>query len=506
MTATFQLLPNPALSTSMVPVSSLDGFFSDWRHGIKDIAGNAQADGTIPLFDPNTDIGMTSAQMRDFFMTAVGKRIKVSAGGKTHWSGQIVRLELTHRGQQFVRTMENLKTRIKIIYSKVGPQLLIDGDVEIGVWTQVGTPSTFALSTSWFAKGTQSMHIVSDAAGEGATIENGASPANVTIAASTAYTASCIVNVVSGVWTLRVVNAGTSEVLASRVSTDTGREWMQCQIPDTNTATSVRLQLVCEDSAQEIYADGAILRKSAVRSETKWYEDTNALADYGRIEEVLLEGEMIDDEADAMAAKELAKKSWLRTLPPVKGSSVKRGRSVDQLIVSCLGMSWSLTWRNALTDGTDQASDHIGNLLDESQFYVSTDGMIDGNSTEVLIESTNPVTLWRNIKKVLESGDGLGNEWLGGGYPDFVFKYEARPTGLQYKILDGVLTHINGALVDPLEFRPGWCLMADMPLYQKPGGSTAIDDPRRFWINETWFVWKNGQAGLEWSREKYGNN
>lgn len=505
MTATFHLLPNPVISTSDIAIASLDTFFSNWRHSIKDLGGNWQADGTIPVFNPETGIGMTSAQMYDFFLTNLGKRIKVAAGGRDYYAGQIARLELMHKGQKFVRTLEELKTRIKIIYSKVGPQLLTNGDVETGLWTQVGTPSTFEISTTWWAKGTQSMHIVSDAANEGATVEDGGSPANITITAATAYTASVIVNVVSGVWTLQVVDAATpADVIASRVSSETGREWLQCQVPDSNAVTSVQVRLVCADAAQEIYADSAIFRKSSVRSETAWTADTIAESDFGRIESVLLEGEMTDDEADAVASRELAERSWARTQPADRGSSGTGGKA-DQLIISCLGLAWTISWRYALTDGTDQADNHVTNLIDESQFFSSSNAVIDTNTTEVLLESSNPVTVWKHIKKVLESGDGAGNQWQGGGYPGFIFRFEPRPTGLQYEFKDGQMRHINGAAVDPLEFVPGWCLMTDMPLYPRPGGAAAIDDPRRVWLNETWYVMKNGKATLEWAREKYGS-
>lgn len=505
MSATLHLLPNPVISTSMVPIHTLDKVFSDWQHGIKDIGGCWQADGTIPMLNPETGTGMTQAQMMDFFLTSLGKRIKAAAAGFDFAEFQIVRMELTHKGQQFTRSLEDLKTRIKIIYSKVGPQLLTNGDVETGLWTQVGTPGTFELSTSWWAKGTQSMHIVSDAASEGATIENGGAPANITISASVAYTASVIVNVVSGVWTLQVVDSSdVTNIIASRASTDTGREWLQCQIPETNTVTSVQVRLVCADASQEVYADGAILRKSSVRSETQWTVDTVAEQDYGRIEGVLLEGEMTDDEADGVASRELAEQSWPRTQPPQRGSSGTGGKKADQLVVSCLGLAWTLSWRYALTDGTDQADNHITNLLDESQFFSSGNAIIDTNTAEVLLESSNPVPVWKHMKKAIENGDGSGNTWLGGGYPGFEFRFEARPTGLQYELKDGQMRHITGAAVDPIEFKPGWCLMTDMPVYPRPGGSAEIDDPRRVWINEAWYVMKDGKESLDWAVEKYG--
>lgn len=467
---------------------------ASWKHTTRDVGGNWTADGTL---DPKK---ITSAQMREIFLTALGLRVIVAQGGIDYWEGQIVRLEYTTQGQTFVRSMEDMANRVKVIYTKVGPQLLTNGDVETAAWTTVGTPATIERTTDWFAKGANSMHIISSgASGDGAEVENSGAPAAVAISASRAYTCSMIVNVISGIWSLQVQDATGASVLAQTNTDGTAsRTWLQCQIPDTNTATSVQTRILAASGTNEIYADGAILRASPVRSETRWWEETTSIDDaYGRIEGVFLEGEMTDDEADAIARKELASRAWATTKPPRRGSTRRRG-SGDKLVLSALGMVWTLKWRHALTDGTDQADNQIKALLDESEFIAASNGMIDANTTEVLIQSSQPIALWDNIKKTVQSGGGSGVPWTGGVYPGRTFQYAARSASTQYEYQSGEMKYFRGAKVDPLDFRPGYCLMSDMPQEPTPAGASAVDDPRLAWLEETAFVMQDGATDVEW--------
>jgi len=482
------LIENPVVSDDNL--GNITQNFSSWRHSTKALGGCWQGDG---------DYVGTPAEMENFFLSNLGKRIRVSSGGIDHWEGQIVEMEYTKRGQTFTRTMLDTANRVKVIYTKIGPNLLSNGNVESGSWFTVGAPTTAASTSAWFSAGSRAMYCLALKSNEGFVAGSA-----IAISATRAYTCSMVVNVASGVWTLKVTDEATSTAIAQNVTAGCGRTWLQCQIGDTNAYTSVDVNVLSDASNDEGYFDGAFLRTSPVRSETKWHEDTDSISAYGRIEAVFLRGEMIDAEADGEALKELTVNAWPRTKPPDRGGTLSIGQQPQPngLRVTCMGMAWTLSWRHALTDGTAGASTHIASLIDESQFISSSDAVIDTNATEVYLESGNPQPLWRLIEKIAETGDGAGNPWTAGVYPGGVFRYEARPTGTQYESRGGAVTWLGGGRVPPLEFLPGYCYMVDMPEEPTPAGAADEDNPKRAWLDETWFIYENGQTRLEWTRDR----
>lgn len=405
--------------------------------------------------------------------------------------------------------MEKMANRVKIIYSKIGDNLITNGDVESGIWTKYGNPSTFETTTDWYAKGTTAMHIISDNSGQGAEPH----PSAITISASTAYDCGVIVDVNSGPWTLQVDNNGP-EVLANRSTSGSGRHWLQCQIPVSNDYTSARVRLFSTAAAQEVYADGAVLYTSPQRVETQWFSDADSIEQYGRKEGAFLEREMGDDEATAVAQRELTESAWPRSNPVGRGRSSgyfdlstgrvadeRLGRGKDKLMITCMGMNWTLGWRYSLTEGTSDVANLVASLLDESEFIASANSLIDTNSAEVYLDTTNPTTIWRQIEKCLDAGDGAGATWMGGTYPGREFQLEARPTTTAYEFHRGEMRYNGGGTLVPLEFYPGWCLMLDMPAEPTPAGASDEDDPRRIWLDETWFVYDKGVTRVDWNKE-----
>jgi hypothetical protein len=321
----------------------------------------------------------------------------------------------------------------------------------------------------------------------------------VSISASQAYDCSIVTNVASGIWTLQTTDESTSAVISQRATTACGRTWLQVQVPDTNSYTSVDMQVLSSTGGEAAYFDGANLRASPFRSQTQWHRDANSINAYGRIESIILRGEMSDDEADGEALKALTDNAWPRTKPPERGGTMAMSAG-DSLRVTCMGLSWTLAWRHALTDGTDQADNHITALVDESEFIGSTSAMISANTTEVFLDASDPQPIWRLIEKIVETGDGAGNPWMAGVYPGKAFRYEARPTGTQYEVRGREVTWLGGGRVPPLEFSPGYCYMVDMPEEPTPAGAADEDNPKRVWLSETWFVYENGTTRLEWTR------
>lgn len=482
------LRENPIISD--VDIRSVLGEFGSWKNGTRTIGGNWQGEGKYTDQD----------RMRDFFMTSLGRRLVAKSGGRDYWEGPIVRMEYTLDGQTFIRSMEDMTNRTKVIYSKIGDNLLANGDVESGSWLTYGTPATITTTSGWFARGTTAMCVLSDAGSEGAI------PASAqTINANQPYVCSTMINVGSGLWTLNVADTATSAIVAQRTSTTCGKTWLQCQVPEGNAITIVDVSILSSTGGEEMFADAAYLRAAAVRSETKWFEDLSSASAYGRKEEIWLKGEMTDDEASAFSQRALTENAWPRTEPGRRGRAAEdRGRG-QSLTVTCMGMVWTLTWITALTDGAGQADAHVANLLAESEFFTGTN-IVDTNTTEVYLESGNPQHLWRLIEKVTEAGDGAGAQWMAGGYPGSEFRYEARPTATeentQYRFHNGEMMLFAGGRVPPLEFMPGWCWMSDMPVEPTPAGGAATDDPKRVWLDETWTVWDGESVRLEWSLDR----
>lgn len=488
MTFSINLADNPANTRDSAALINLTPLFRTWRHSTKDVGGNWQAEGEV--------VG-DAGELESFFLQHLGKRIQVAQGAVDYWEGQVVRMELTRGGQTFVRSMEAMANRVKVLYSKVGDNLLTNGDVESASWVTEGTPNIVASCSGWYTTGSRSMYCLADAANEGMVAGS-----SITLNRLGAYDCSMITNVASGTWTLQTV-ASTNDVIAQRATAGCGRTWLQCQVPETNLHEDVEVRIISAANGDEIYADGAILRTSPVRSETKWWADARSSDAYGNIEAVYLEREMTDDEADGYAQRKLAENAWPRTKPAERGQTVAVGDTQeDSLIVTCMGTVWTLGWTHALTDGTANANTHMVALLDEARFFDSDDASIDTNAVEVYIESGNPTPIWREMEKIIKRGDDSGASWTGGAYPAFRFRYNARQGGTQYQFVNGRMEYYGGGDIQPLEFAPGWCLMVDMPVEPTPAGGSADDDPRRVWLAETWFVYENGQTRLEWMREE----
>lgn len=474
-------------------IRDITPFFTRWQHSTRAVGGNWIADG---------EYQSTTLDMEQFFLSNLGRRIKVVAGGIPWWEGQIVRMEYTNSdGQTFERSMEDMANRVKVIYSKIGDNLLTNGDVESGVWDTVGTPSTHETTTAWYSKGTTAMHVITD----GMATEGTSASDAIAISASTAYDCIAVVKVVTGLATLKIHDGtAASNLIAQRTSTGTGREQLQTQIPVNNDATTCDVQVIADNAGDEFYVDGAMLYTSPVRSETEWVSDAESITEFGRIEGVYLEREMSDNEADANAQRYLSNNAWPKTKPERRGREFDANLDIPSqahLVIACQGLVWTLRWRHSITDGTDQADNHVSTLLDESEFVASSSAAIDTNTTEVYLTSEDPVTLWRQIEKCVEVGDGSGNSWMGGVYPGRVFQFEARPTGTQYEFHRNAMRFYGGGRIPPLEFRPGWCLMTDMPMEPAPAGGTTDDDPRRVWLDETTFVYRDGKTMLQWAQE-----
>jgi hypothetical protein len=434
--------------------------------------------------------------MREFFLSNLFGRVVESVGGEKTWEGFIAEMELTHNGLAFVRSVYPMANYARTIYRFIGPNLFTDGSAESSSWTQVGTPSTHEFTTAWFSKGTQGVHVVTDAADEGTQIESG-----ITVTAGRSYICRVTTEIISGNWTLSVHNTTGDGVLGQRTAATTDeKEVLTCQVPESHEATSVYVRLTADGAAAEAYFDAAVLQLAPFRKETEWFTDTDSEAEFGRIERIMVEAGMTDAQATGRAEDVVYRSAWPRTRPPERfGVSQIDDTIEDSLTISVAGYVHTLSWLHAVTTGgNDSASNHITNLVTESEFI--TAGAVEDNlSFQTGVKEDNPITLWDALEEVILAGDGTGTPYAGGVYPGRTFDYGARSTSVDYIYSGGQLQSSQGGHIEPWFVRPGICHMAEMPI--EPAGITGRtqDDPRNVWLAEVEFV---APDGIEFVREE----
>ena len=471
---------------SDAPIANLgdgiEGVLQNWRHIVKDMGGYWVA---------TADWRGSRASMTEMWLNGVARRIVESAGGPVTWEGFAADLELTLDGQTYIRTLPACANAVRAIYSKIGDNVFTDGSAESAAWAAVGTPSTRERVTTWATKGTYGMHVVTDAGDEGVEIETG-----LAITAAVAYQCHVTVEVVSGTWTLAVHNTSGDAIIASRETTGTGKDVMVVRVGDNNDATDVYVRLTAAASGAEIYADAAVLQTAPARAETEWFTDADAIAEYGRMEDVLLEAAMTDASAEAAVKTRLAEYAWPRGFPPEQFSMMETGKD-SGLSILFTGYSHTLRWLHVLVTGSGSISDVIiPAVLAEAEF-VGT-GVIESNATAYQVEDDDPLTLWEVLEEATRAGDDTGARYMCGVYGDRVLDYGPRPTTLSYHYRGGRLLDVNEKEVEPWAARPGLAHLDDMPI--GPGQITGdiADDPRNVWISEVSF---QAPDKLEFKRE-----
>ena len=490
------LREDPAIGDNFI--DNLTGFFLNWRSSTQDWSGNWFGEGVIAH---TPDVGLN--YLRHLYQTILGKRIVITAGGVDYWEGQIVELTLDDLKSKNVLSMEQTTNAVKLFYTKVGDNEIANVSVESAPWAITGSPNTNERSMTWSARGSWSQHIVAQSGNQGCQIEDG-DGTGLSVTAGVGYDCSVIVNIISGTWRLKVYRTDTDEEIAVAITSDTGRQWLEASVSDQNDYDGpVEIRLTAATGGGEIYADMAVFRAGGVKAETEWNTDDASIDQYGRIEAILLESEMTDAEADAVAQLAVAENAWPRSRGPGGGSTFSIDLwGVPTLTVSCMGLGWTLGWTHIMEDlGTGGASTLMSTILALSVYIDAANAFIDTNAAEVQMFVDDPTSIAELVEKIIAVGDGSGVQWMGGVFPGARYVYKARPTEDEYLIVDGKALTMAGALVKPIEFHPGWAINTDLLYDQSPAGATAQDNPQRVWLEETWLVWDGEDVGVEWTEE-----
>lgn len=484
MTIALNLFDN--VKRGNAPIANLgdgvSGTLRNWRHITRDIGG---------FWIATADWHGSRASMTEMWLNGVARRVVEAAGDVTTWEGFAADLELTLDGQRYARSLPSCANAVRAIYSKVSDNVFSDGSAESGAWAAVGTPSTRERITTWVTKGTYGMHIVTDAGDEGVEIEAG-----LTVTASVAYQCHVTVEVVSGTWTLAIHNTADDTVIASRGTTGMGRDVVLVRIGDNNAATGVYVRLTAAATGAEIYADDAVLQTAPARAETEWFTDDDAIAEYGRIEAILLEAVMNDASAETRVQTKLAEHAWPRGFPPEQFSIMETNEE-SGLSILFLGYSHTFKWLHALATGSGAiGSVIIPAVLAEAEFV--TTGVVEANTTVYQVEDDNPLTHWEVLEQATRAGSNTGARYTCGVYGGRVFDYGPRPTTLSYHYRGGRLLNVHGGKAKPWAVRPGLAHLDDMPI--GPGEITddINDDPRNVWLYEIEYI---APDGLQFKRE-----
>src|SRR3990167_2578787 len=297
-----------------------------WRRSIRGVGGFWI--GTAVYAGDPVDLRY---ELQELFLEGMMREVRETLGGLTTWQGFIGDMTLTLGGVRYTRSLLDRANAVKAIYSRLGDNLFTDGSAESAAWAAYGTPSTREQSTTWVSDGIYSCHLITDGSNEGAQIESG-----LAVVADKPYECRVTIKLVTGTWKLEISRGDTGAVLGQASESTAGQRVLRATISDSSTFTgSVTVRLYASLTGAEIYADGAGFQSGPERAETGWYEDAAGEADYGQIEDILLEAGMSDDAANAKAQTELTKRAWPRTLPQ---SNSRQALAIGQDQLGQLGL------------------------------------------------------------------------------------------------------------------------------------------------------------------------
>ena len=456
----------------------LSGRIPRWRRSIRDPGGFWIGEGAYESEEQD---------MRRLFMTGLGLELREISGGLITWQGFISELEMTLGGVIWRRAMLPVRNAVKLLFSRTGDTLLTNGDAESGVWTAytVGGTPTITQDTTWRTGGTYSMKIVATAGAQGAYVGQ-----SIAISAKTAYLFEINVKITSSIW-LFVVQLASGKTLSESTVSATGERRIRLFISESNAEAGnvdIWLETTGPGGAGTINCDDATFRTAPVPGDTGWYDDTSSQTEFGRIEDILVEGVMTSDAAQAKAQTLLRKTAWPRSLPPASFESEVTQELLRQergLRFRASGYWATLNYKFLTVPGTDDASAHVTTIADDAEFVTSSD--IEANTLQYQVESIINTRAGDALVDIAAAGDASFNRWSAGMWEGRRLIYGQTSTDIRYRYNKGKLYDMAGNLVMPWLARPSWIFLDDAPLAFQFASSNVEDDPRRVYAQEIEF-------------------
>lgn len=452
-------------------ISEITSRAAKWRRSIRRIGG---------YWIGSFDYQGSRDEMDDLFIDGLMREVREISGGIINWQGFIGDMEYTRDGIAWRKSMMDVSNSVKVLFTRQFDNMLTNGSAETGAWTVVNG-ATVTQDTTWVVDGVYSCKIVvADAVIRGADVQ-----VTVALAADTSYEFQIHVNAISGSWRIAInKTSDDSKVAAASTRGTTGVQQFNLSIPANTYVGNVRVRITSEAAAGTIYGDAAVLQIAPQAGDTGWQRDLVSISEYGRIDEILLEGSLSAAAANAKALTTLARYGWPRLLPP--DSFTETAGDENRLSVTCYGYVFTLPWRMNETYGTYAMSTVVSNLLSGLD-YVSA-GVIDTNSTSYTIENRVQLPLWQILKTLATSGDASGNLWQLGVYADRKLNYTQFSSEVAYRFRHGNLYNVAGGLFEPWLAQPGWMQLDDAPIVPGSISANAFDDPRRALIEEVVYI------------------
>ena len=444
-----------------------DKLKSSWRRSIRDIGG-------YWLAYANWD--GEPWEMLDLFQTGMLMEIRETTGGMITWQGFLSEMSLVYKGARYTRSWAMVANKVKVIYSKMGENLLTNPGCESAVWDAYGTPSTRERSTTWASQGTYSAHVVVDAANEGVKIQE-----PITISTSKQYQARVSVKIVSGTWRLEVY---TDQVIDYSEQATAGQYVLYAGVGEGDGVTSVGLRLYCVDATGECYADAAVFQEIASRAETGWYENTKSQDEYGTIEYIISEVGMTDAAANALAEKTLNDMAWANIKPPTQIEQYER-EIADRLDLVFVGYAFTLkSYYTEYNGSEDTCSALITDIIGDAEFVDAA--RIQTNSLNYLVEDINQYRAWDLLRDITQAGDADGDRWTCGVYADRKLYYEQASDTPVARIRNGKILAQHGGPLEGWLAEPGLVALDDM-LIAYDIGDREEDQLNKAWMSEVEF-------------------
>jgi hypothetical protein len=469
---------NPILSGNRFIGNFSDRVQATWKHRTRRIGGWWTAD-----CEYRGDRG----DLEDMFLRGLMRDVRASLGSLVAWQGFVGAMSYLRDGVLWTLSMADRANAIKLIYTRLGDNLLTNGSAESGAWTAVNG-ATVTQSTEWVTDGSYSCKIVvADTTVRGADIQ-----ASLSITANAAYTARVSLHVLSGSWRVAINRTDTdAKIAAGSTRGQLGDVTITLTIPDTNTyGGTVRFRITSEASAGTVYGDGAVLQIPPARAETEWKTDPAAIAQYGRIENAILDASLTSTAANAKAATLLKTHAWPIITPPDEYTIGARS-GADRLKLNLFGYIFTAGWRICPITGTQDVTAIIQSLIATQSDYL-VEGTIEGNDIDYQIDDRLPLTLWTVASEAAAAGDAAGNRWSLMCRGDRRIDYFPTPTATAYHYRGGRLYSPSGTLLEDWQIQPGWMQLDDAPGLAGQITGSGYDQIRRIYLEEIEYSAANG--------------
>lgn len=226
-------------------------------------------------------------------------------------------------------------------------------------------------------------------------------------------------------------------------------------------------------------------------------EELQSQGRWGIIEKILSSGQLIDDDAEQIAALYLAENHDPKTQKDYTIGSAGSGNTT--ITVHCLGyVAWLEGYAyNDPTLSTTTVSAKMQDVLaaDPNGMFSTNYGGIASNGTLVTAFEDSSRTAWTIIKEMLTLGGGSDDRWIFGIYADLQAYYAAIPTAYAYylSVADASQRVFLYGAFHPTEVRP-WRIMPGRWLYYsdlligREFNTTLGIDPRGQFIESVTFT------------------